>query len=573
MHSINATALSVLALLTALPALGAEIEAKSKIDSVIVYPDAAAITRVLEMEVPAGVSTLVFRGLPMGIDPASLRVEGAGSGRLLLGAVETRTAPAASRPVDTVLETKLKGLRSDREAVQALLESLEAKKAMMVRFSQSGPEKLSPDSKPIDIAQWTAAWDAVGQGLAKVGDELRGGRTKARELDEEIRGLEQARQRPQPQNAATRDVMVEVDSETAQKGRFTLGYRVGGAGWQPLYDARLDTNAAGGKAALELVRRADVTQRTGEDWTGVTLSVSTVRARRGTQAPDMQTQRLAFYEPPIALQGGLARAAPKSVASPAPIAKNAIDDVRQRDEVNAPAMEAMKQAEEQQATLDAGAFQASFQIQGRLDIPADGSHKTFRISTTKMTPELLVRTTPALDETAYLQARIKNDDEAPLLPGIVNILRDGGFVGAGRIGLVAPGDTADIGFGADDRVKVSRVPIRRKENEPSWTTSSKTEQREFRTSVKNLHGFPIKVNIVDQIPISENSAITIEQLSTTTAPTEKIVNDRRGVMGWTYDVAPNETRTIMLAYRMKWPADRDVVFQSVPNGPTPQPMR
>ena len=147
------------------------------------------------------------------------------------------------------------------------------------------------------------------------------------------------------------------------------------------------------------------------------------------------------------------------------------------------------------------------------------------------------------------------------------LLGDGGFVGVGRIGLVAPGDSTDIGFGADDRVKVTRVPIRRKENEPSWTTSAKTEQREFRTTVKNLHPFAIKVNIVDQIPISENSAITIEQLSTTTAPTEKIVNDRRGVMGWTWDVAPNETKTILVAYRMKWPADREVVFQNVPNGP------
>jgi uncharacterized protein (TIGR02231 family) len=285
----------------------------------------------------------------------------------------------------------------------------------------------------------------------------------------------------------------------------------------------------------------------------------------------MQTQRLGFYEPPIALQGGIARG--RTASAPAPMQSNALDEARKRDDRSSEVAEKLKAAEEQEASVESGAFQASFQIPGRVDIPADGSHKNVRISTAKMTPDLLVRTTPALDETAYLQARLKNEEDAPLLPGVVNILRDGGFVGTGRIGLVAPGDTTDIGFGADDRVKVSRVPIKRKENEPTWTTSLKTEQREFRTSVKNLHGFAIKVNVIDQIPISENSAITIEQLSTTTAPTEKIVGDRRGVMGWTYDVAPNETKNIMLAYRMKWPADRDVVFQSLPNGPSSQPMR
>ena len=568
MRSINLTAVSCLALVIAAPSLAAEIDAKSKIDSVIVYPDAAAITRALDVDLPAGVSTLVFKGLPMSIDPASLRVEGSGSGRFSLGAVETRNAPAQTRAGDTPLETKLKQLRGERESAQGALEALESKKAMIQRFSQAGPEKLTPDGKPVDIVQWTAAWDAVGAGLAKIGEDLKLARTKARELDEEIRALEQARQRPSPGAVATRDVTVEVDAEAAMKGKLTLSYRVNAASWRPLYDARLDTNAAGGKAALELVRRAEVSQRTGEDWSGVSLSVSTLRARRGTQAPEMQTQRLAFFEPPVVLQGGLMRtqSTAKSVAPAPPMTApvDALRDKRAEEQV-----EEKVKADEQQASVEAGAYQASFQIAGKLDIPSDGSNKTFRISTAKLTPDLLVRATPALDETAYLQARIKNEEDAPLLPGVVNILRDGAFVGVGRIALVAPGDFTDLGFGADDRVTVKRVPIRRKENEPSWIGSTKTEQREFRITVKNLHPFAIKTNIVDQIPISENNAILIEQLSTTTPPTEKIVNDRRGVMGWTYDIAPNASKDILVAYRMKWPADREVIFQSVPNGPVP----
>ena len=355
------------------------------------------------------------------------------------------------------------------------------------------------------------------------------------------------------------------------KGKFTLTYRVAAASWRPLYDARLDTQGAGGKASLELVRRAEITQRTGEDWAGVTLTVSTLRARRGTQAPELQTQRLAFWEPPVAAQLGSSATTRNQAARPAPppAAAPMSVDGRAKMEDGLAQAEEFRRAEEQQATTSGGAFQAAFQIAGRLDIPTDVSQKAFRISTAKLSPDLLVRATPSVDETAYLQARIKNEEEAPLLPGVINILRDGAFVGQGRLALVAPGDSTDLGFGADDRVTVKRVPIRRKENEPSWIGSTKTEQREFRTSVKNLHPFAIKVSITDQIPISENNAIVIEQLSTTTAPTEKIVNDRRGVMGWTFDLAPNASKDIMLAYRMKWPADREVVFQAVPNGPQP----
>ena len=51
------TAASLAALCVAAPALAAEIDVKSKIDAVTVYPDAATVTRVAEVEAPAGAST------------------------------------------------------------------------------------------------------------------------------------------------------------------------------------------------------------------------------------------------------------------------------------------------------------------------------------------------------------------------------------------------------------------------------------------------------------------------------------------------------------------------------------
>ena len=259
-----------------------------------------------------------------------------------------------------------------------------------------------------------------------------------------------------------------------------------------------------GKPALELVRRAAITQRTGEDWTGVTLSVSTVRARRGTAAPELQTQRLAFWEPPQPVSVGRAMPAPAPMAAQS-VARSRLDSEELR-KAEAPAAP----SREQEAVLDAGAFQANFQIPGRIDVPGNGTVKTLRISTTSLTPELVIKATPAVDETAYLQVKLVNGDEAPLLPGTVNLTRDGSFVGSGRMGLVAPGDSTDLGFGADESVKVSRVPIRRKENEPTWFGQTKTEQREFRTVVKNLHKFKVSVGITDQVPISESTAITVD---------------------------------------------------------------
>lgn len=548
---------SLPALLAAAPAFAASFDATSKIDAVTVYPDAASIIRHASIELPAGTHTLVFRGLPMNLDPASLRIEGESDGKLSIGSVESRVAPADNAQADSAIAEQLRKLRNDRDIKQTMIDTLGAKRDMISRYAQASPEKLGGDSAPLEIDKWNAAWDVVGSAMGKINEELRVARNDLRDLDDKIKAVENSTRGPDARTRLLREVTVELEAGSALKGKMILSYRVNGASWRPLYDAQLTTDAKGGKASLDLVRRALISQRTGEDWKGVTLSVSTARVNRGTRAPDMQTQRLAFWEPPVIMS----RPAPAPRAN-APLQAEALQQSTDESRLR-------KKAEEVESNLDTGAFEAAFRVPGRIDIQGDGSQRSLRIASKSVAADVLIRTTPALDQSAYLDVSFVNEDEAPLLPGEVALQRDGAFVGRGQFGLIAQGETTRLGFGIDDRVKVSRVPVRRRENEPTWLGSTKVETREFRTVVKNLHDFPIKVSVIDQIPISENSAIVIDQLPATTPPTDKIVEDRRGVMGWTFDLAPAASKEIKLAYRMKWPADRAVAFDTVPNTPDP----
>ncbi|MCB1539830.1 MAG: mucoidy inhibitor MuiA family protein [Rhodoblastus sp.] len=549
---LAATALTPLA---ASVAAAADLEGRSRIDRVTVYPDAALVTRVMEIDLPAGASTVLLRGLPYALDPASLRVAGEGSAAIGIGAVEARLAPADTK-TETAVEARLRSLRSDREGWQSTIDALTVKSEMIKRFAQASPERLSADSKPLEIAQWNSAFDTVGAGLAKVGDELRAARTRLRDIDDEIKAVEASRPRQQGK-PPLRDISIALEATGATKAKLAVSYRVGGASWRPAYDAKLDTGGASRKPALELVRRAQVFQRTGEDWSDVALAVSTTRALRGSQAPEVQPERIAFWERPVpTASGGLRREAP--------MAKNMqMDAAKPASSVAAAPPPVV--AEERKADLQADAWQANFVVPGRISVPADGAMKNFALGAKRYEPALIVKTSPSLDPTAYLEAHLENAEEAPLLPGSVSVQRDGAFVGQGWLGMVAPGDEFDLGFGADDRVKVTRAPLKRKENEPTWYNQSKIDQRDFKTSVKSLHDFPIKAVVVDRIPFSENSAITVELLSQTTPPTDKQVGDKRGVMSWTFDLKPGEQKDIRLAWRMKWPADRDVVFQPAPN--------
>ena len=220
---LASTALSTFA---AASAFAADLEARSRIDSVAVHPDAAVVTRTFEVDLPDGASNVSLRGLPYALDPASLRVSGAGSAAISIGAVESRTAPADTK-TDTANDAKLKQLRSDRAGWQVTLDALSAKQAMIQRFAQASPEKLGED-KPLDIGEWNNAFGTVGNALAKIGDELRSARARAQEIDDDIKAQEAARPRPSAK-PPLRDIAIALNAAGATKAKFSVSYRVSGA--------------------------------------------------------------------------------------------------------------------------------------------------------------------------------------------------------------------------------------------------------------------------------------------------------------------------------------------------------
>ena len=252
-----------------------------------------------------------------------------------------------------------------------------------------------------------------------------------------------------------------------------MTYAVRQARWAPLYDARLDTGAKDRKPALELVRRAEIKQTTGEDWSNVALAVSTVRTARGGSAPELNSLIVQYPSPPrpcaaSVLHQRQARASDGSGARamPAPAAM---------------AESMAKRADEQEATVEVGGFQVTFRIPGRVSLGASEGAKSLRVSTATIAPDLAVRSVPVRDPTAFLEASFKQSEDAPLLPGRVAIYRDGVFVGRGQMARAAKDETVRLGFGADDKIKIERTVVKRNEGSAGLiVTTSKTDERASR---------------------------------------------------------------------------------------------
>jgi uncharacterized protein (TIGR02231 family) len=221
----------------------------------------------------------------------------------------------------------------------------------------------------------------------------------------------------------------------------------------------------------------------------------------------------------------------------------------------------MEKAAEQQAVADVSGFQVVFKIPGRVSLGAGEGAKSLRVSSASLAPDLTVRAVPVIDPTAFLEASFKQTEDAPLLPGRVAIYRDGVFVGRGQMSAAAKDETVRLGFGADEKIKIERAVLKRNEGSAGLIlTTSKTDERAFKTTVRNGHDFPIRIAIEDQLPVSENEDIIVEMLPSTTAPSATNLRDKRGVQEWAFEAKAGEVKDINFAWRIRWPKDKSVVM-------------
>lgn len=549
------TSLVLVTTALASPSWAADVDATSAIDTVTVYPDGATVTRVIAIDLASGDSTLVAKDFPLSLDPSSLRVEGEAGAKLTIGTIDARP-PRAAPPVNLPeLDKRIEALKDERADLQGTIDGAAARRKFAQRFAEASPAGLGEKGEARPITEWRAAFTAVAEEVAAAEAAIRESARKQREIDRQIAQLEADRSAKPPSKL---EVRIDVASAAATKATLRVTYAVRNARWLPLYDARLDTGAKDRKPQLELVRRAEVTQSTGEDWSNVTLGVSTVRIARGGSAPELGS--LVAQYPQVPKPRALGSVSDTTMPAPAQMQRKMQSLAVPTEQADMPA-----RADEQQAVAEIGDFQATFRIPGRVSLGAAEGAKSLRIASMSVPADLMVRAAPVLDPTAFLEASFKQTDDTTLLPGKVAIYRDGVFVGRGKLSASAKDDIVRLGFGADDKVKVERAVLKRNEGSAGLLlTTSKTDERAFKTTVRNGHDFPIHVAIEDQLPVSENDEIVVEMLPATTPPSVKDIRDKRGVLEWSFDAKPGEVRDINFAWRVRWPKDKSMVI--VPSG-------
>lgn len=550
-------------------ALAAEVPAVSKIDAVTVFPMGAEVVRVAKVQLDKGEHTILFQDLPAGAVEGSIRVEGSATGKLEIGSVDTRRLfvpradAEASASEQRRLENEIEALRDERAGLEAQVQAAETQKSLIGNLAQL-PSRPAPANGAERGEDWTAILALIGAGSAEAQRALQAAQIKIRDVDRRIGDLEIKLQELAPQKTERTEAKVFVVTQSALEADITLRYQVVNASWLPLYDVRLATGAKTVAPKLEVIRRASISQRTGESWGDVELTLSTTRPTAGASAPELRTV-IVDYEPEIRPPQPVAVAP----AAPSPrmmdndgLTAEAMPQSEEGREGGAAPRRFKKAAAiaERPADIVQAPFHALYTVPGRLSIPDTGESKRVQLGTDAIEPQLMVRAVPKVDAKAYLYAKFAAPKGTPLLPGVASLFRDGTFVGSGRLPILSPGEEHELGFGVDDLVRVRHAVAAETRGETGLISTSRTDNRNYILSAKSMHERAIDFALYDQIPVSANQDIKVE-LTGRTAPTKENVDDRRGVLMWEGKLDPDQEKTIEFGYRVSWPSAKSVTYR------------
>jgi hypothetical protein len=284
----------------------------SRIDTVTVYRHGALVSRtaivLAAQPVPAQVKLV---NLPLSLDDGSVRVRVEGDGGELPVASDVRISLDLAVVDDKLPPPDDDALKKARREVAAIAEYIGHLRSQRKRL-----EKLQlferPANKrgaaPVDspVKSRLTMLDFRHKGIAQLDDkiaEAMGHERRAiqvrQDLEHRFKAASKARQAKPHELRKSAIIALRARDVPTAPVRVILEYMVPGARWAPSYAISLAKDMTTAVVSV----RAVVAQSTGEDWTGVKLTLATADAQRWTELPDMQVLRIGRRQPTPARRG------------------------------------------------------------------------------------------------------------------------------------------------------------------------------------------------------------------------------------------------------------------------------
>ncbi len=504
---------------------------------VVVYQQGARITQTASVSLLQGNSEVILDNLTPSIDPNSLQVAVRGNAILLSASVRTNFMGYKALPL------RIKQLEDSLELLNDRIDWIGNEQAIF-----QGEEKLILDNQKIvnekekiTATDLTQLADFYRNRLISLRKKVYDNNIGLRDLREKKGRIEQQLQEINYQKGKQMgEVVLNFSAEAAAKIQVTISYITTNAGWSPLYDLR----CAGTNTPIELLYKATIFQNTGYDWTGVDLVVSTGNPSVNNERPVLNPWYIDFFQPYVNY-GASKRSAEMapSAAMNMYVEAEEISDIEFKEAPVIP----------YQVAETTNQMAVEYEIKVKQDIPSDGKPHIVPISSFDLPAQYTYHTVPKLDQHAFLLAKVGNYNQYNLLPGQTNIFFEGMYVGQTYLNPEVTSDSLIVSMGRDDRISVKREILK------DFTSSkvigtNKRVTKGYEIVLRNNKTIPVSIEILDQVPVSQNKEIevAIEEMGAAE------YNKDYGRVMWKYDLAPGETKKIRFIFSVKFPKDKQV---------------
>lgn len=529
----------------------------TRISEVTVYTDRARVTRRGTVALTGDETELTIASLPATIETESVRATGSGTVAVRLLGVRSETVfssePVADRTA--ALTQQIQELQTQKRAIEDKL----AARKIQLKFVEGLSEKSigffssSIAKQQVGLNETGELLNFLGTNYLKYVSAIAQHERQQQELDKQIEALrQQLWQVETPHSQQTFNIIVAIEPSGSGSFELEVSYVVIRAHWTPLYDLRVNT----ANNQINLNYLAEVNQNTGEDWTGVALTLSTAKPGLGTLPPQLKPWFIDIVRPKSARNREVSMKRSLQTVQ----AEMATDYAELEMEGEAAPMMAMRvaaalpepiAAQTATAKVSREGGTVSFQVGGNTNIPSDGTpHKVTIFSENyPFKPEYIA--VPRLVSFAYLQAVVVNPvTGATLLPGKANIFRDNTFVGTVPLDNISPGAEFKLNLGIDEGLKIDRELVERQVDKKLLGQQRRTSYA-YRLNVTNLQQVQANLTIKEQLPVSRNEQIKVR--STLTNP--KIVAGEMGLLEWIMSLPPQAKQELYYQFVVEHPPD------------------
>ncbi|MBN2890705.1 MAG: DUF4139 domain-containing protein [Bacteroidales bacterium] len=512
-----------------------EIEIKSEISSATVYLNNAEITRLKNVNLSAGRTLLIFKGLSPVLDDASVRVTiGKDVDILQISTVSNYMTKDEDKPQIKMLNDSLKLINLKLQNYTDELDAYRIEKDLLITNKEMGGQN---DGVSIDELKISA--DYYRNRIMEINKKVSSINLLYQQLVKDKSRVQNQLYELNANSSFTRkEVRILVESKTALNADVDLKYLVSYAGWSPIYDLKAkDTDAP-----ISLVYRANVYNNTGIDWKNIDLTLSTNDANLSNSKPVLSTW---FLKETATVYSNMAKGEGYVQQMAVPQSNDAFDISGQLYGGE------LTNAFEYEAVVPV--LSHEFKIDKKYSVPADDKPYLVYITEEELKADYQHFAITKLDPGVFLLAKVIGWEDLNLIDGPAKIYYAGSYIGNSFISTRNVTDTLDFSLGRDNRVMVTRHDLNKFSSSQMIGNKKKTTF-EYQYELKNNHKSQISLELTDQIPISQSDEIEVKVIELSGGE----LTESTGEVVWKVTLNPGEMKKINFSFSVKYPKNSNI---------------